>query len=120
MSMKDFNERLETATKAKQAMQARASAKAATNSVGYAERQAERVAAGIAREQRKAEAEVRKRAEVARLAEEKIAAAKAEAAAKELELNRALNDALALKAVQKAGRDAKYAARQERREARRA
>ena len=126
MAMNDFNERLQNAAKAKLAMHARASAKAPTNSPDFGERQAERVAVSAAREQRKAESAERKLAEAARVAEEKAAAAalaqlalEAEKAAKEAELNKAKNDAIALKAAQKAGRDAKYAARQARRDARR-
>ncbi len=124
--MNDFNERLQTAAKAKLAMHTRASAKAPSKSPDYLEQQAARVATSIAREQRKADAAERKLAEAKRIAEEKEAAAalaqlaaEAEKAAQEAELNRAKNDAIALKAAQKAGRDAKYAARQARRDARR-
>ncbi|TAL03776.1 MAG: hypothetical protein EPO08_03255 [Rhodospirillaceae bacterium] len=121
----DFNERLQTAAKARQAMLAKAAAISPKNSPDYAQRQAERLAVSVAREKRKAEAAARKLAEAARIAEEKAAAeraaqlaAEAERLAKEEELNRAANEARELKARQKANRDAKYAARQARRESR--
>lgn len=109
--MNDFNERLEHAAKAKLAMKTRALANTPNNSPGHAERQAERIAVSIAREGRQAEAEEQKRAKAARVAEEKATAAvlpaDAEKDARGAEANRAANDALALKAAQKAGRDVK-------------
>ena len=123
----DFNERLQTAAKAKQAQLAKVRSIAPSNSPEFANRQAERVAVGIAREKRQEAAAARKVIEMQKIADEAAAAAlvKAQAAealeAERLELlNRAANEALALKAKQKEGRDAKYAARQARREGRRA
>ena len=122
----DFGERLQTARKAKQAQLAKARANAPSNLPGYAEKQAERVTIVAAREKRKSEAAARKLAEVARLAEEQAAAAlaaqlalNAQKAALEADAARKAGEAIALKAEQKARRDAKYAARQARRDARR-
>jgi len=119
-NLTDFNERLETAAKAKQALLEKMRANAPQNTPGFAERQAERIVLSDARDKRKAEAAERKRAEAAQKAEEAAAAALAAQRAAEEELNRKANEALALKAQQKAGRDAKYAARQARRDSRRA
>jgi hypothetical protein len=120
-----FNERLQTAAAAKQAQLAKALAKAPANDPRFADQQAERIAISKARDQRQAEAAARKRAEVARKAEEKAAAAiaaqeaaEAKKAAEHAALNQKALDALALKAAQKAGRDAKYAARKARRDGR--
>jgi len=113
-----FSERLQNAAKAKQALLARVRANAPMNDPGFAERQAERVALSVARDKRKAEAAERKRAEAIRVAEEKAAAAEAERVAADALLNQKANEAAALKAKQKANRDAKYQARQARRESR--
>jgi hypothetical protein len=117
----NFNERLQTAAKAKQALLAKARALSPANDPGFAKQQAERVAIAEAREKRQEEAAVRKQAEAARKAEEKAAAARAaqealeaEKAAKEAAANQKALDAIALKA----NRDAKYAARKARRDAR--
>ena len=110
MNKSDVNhhERLQTAAKARQAMLAKAAALSPKNAPDYAERQAERLAISIARDQRKAEAAARKQAEAARIEAEKAAAAlaaqlAAEAArvAQELEKARAAEERLALKAAQK-------------------
>ncbi len=119
-NLTDFNERLETAAKAKQVLLEKMRANAPQNAPDFAERQAERIVLSDARDKRKAEAAERKRAEAAQKAAEAAAVALAAQQAAEEELNRKANEALALKAQQKAGRDAKYAARQARRDSRRA
>ncbi len=116
----DFNERLQAASKAKQALLEKARSLAPSNTPGFAERQAERVVLSEARDKRKAEALERKQAEAQQKAEEAAAAALAAKLAAEEERNREANELIALKAKQKANRDAKYAARQARRESRRA
>ena len=115
-----FSDRLETAAKAKQELLAKALAKSPKNDPNFAARQAEKIVLSEARDKRKAEAAARKVAEAARIAEEKAAAALAAQQAEEEARNAQANAAAALKAQQKAGRDAKYAARQARRESRRA
>jgi hypothetical protein len=115
-----FSERLQNAAKAKQALLAAARAKSPLNDPGFADRQAERVALAAAREQRKAETAERKRIEAARIAEEKAIAAEAARVEAEALLNQKANEIAALKAQQKANRDAKYQARQARRDSRRA
>jgi hypothetical protein len=121
----DFNDRLETAAKAKKALLERARANAPANSPAFAARQEERVKVSEAREQRLKEKAALKVVEEQRKADEKEAAAlaalqakEAVATAAEAERNQKAADAIALKAKQKAGRDAKYAARQERRNTR--
>src|SRR3954470_12624473 len=106
----DFNERLQTAAKAKAAMRDKAIANSPKNAPDYAERQAGRLAMSVAREKRKAEAAERKRAEAARIAEQKAEAARAAGraaeeakAAAEAEKNRAADELAALRAKQKAG-----------------
>ena len=115
-----FSDRLETAAKAKQELLAKALAKSPKNDPNFAARQAEKIVLSEARDKRKAEAAERKVAESKRIAEEKAAAALAAQQAEDEERNAVANAALALKAEQKANRDAKYAARQARRESRRA
>ena len=117
-----FNERLKSAAKARQTTLTAARANAPVNAPGYAERQAKPMVASIAREKRREEAIAGKLAETTRVAEEQVAVARAEQRAVEsekaeqkAELNREAIDAIARKAMQKAGRDAKYAARQARR-----
>ena len=116
----DFNERLQAAAKAKQALLDKARALAPANDPAFAERQAERIVLSEARDKRKAEALERKQAEAAQKAAEAAAAELAARLAAEEERNREANELAALKAKQKAGRDAKYAARQARRDSRRA
>lgn len=116
----NFSDRLETAAKAKQELLAKALAKSPKNDPNFAVRQAEKVVLSEARDKRKAEAAARKLADAARIAEEKATAALAAKLAEEEARNAVANAALALKAEQKANRDAKYAARQARRDARRA
>ena len=118
----NFNDRLQAAAKARQSTLAKAKANAPINTPGYAERQAKRAEASIAREKRKEEALVQKRAEAARIAEEKAAEAlakqhafEAEKAEQEEALKQEAINAADLKANQKAARDAKYAARKARR-----
>jgi hypothetical protein len=121
-----FRGRLDTASSAKARQVAHFRAKIADNaSPEFAQRQAERTAIATARAVRQAEAADRKIAEAARVQAEKDElkrlAQQAEEdrlAAAELEKNKEKLAAIALKAKQKAGRDAKYAARQARREAR--
>ena len=121
-----FSERQKTSAKAKQDQLARVRAAAAAKMPGLEERQAQRRAVSEARAERKSAADARKQAEIARKAEEKQAAllaaqreADAARLAKEAEEAQRVADAVALKAKQKAGRDAKYKARQERRDQRR-
>jgi len=123
----DFNERLQTAAKAKQALLAKARAIAAANAEGATERLAQRLAVSEAREVRRREREAAKAAQAQREAEARAAAAlaaqqaaEAERAAQEAEKNKAAIELAELRTRQKAGRDAKYAARQARRESRRA
>jgi len=111
-----FSGRLQNAAKAKQDLLARARAKSPMNDPEFAKRQAERVALAEARDIRKAEAAERKRLETIRVAEEKAANAEVERIAAEALLNQKANEAAALKAQQKANRDAKYLARKERRD----
>lgn len=118
----NFNDRLQAAAKARQSTLAKAKANAPINTPGYAERQAKRAEASIAREKRKEEALVQKRVEAARIAEEKAAEALAKQHAFEAEkteqeeaLKQEAINAVDLKASQKAARDAKYAARKARR-----
>ncbi len=118
----NFNERLQTAAKARQATLAHAKANAPINTPGYVERQAKRVAASIARDKRREEALVQRLAKATRAAEEKAAMALAkqraiesEKAEQEEALEQEAIQATALKAKQKAARDAKYTARKARR-----
>ena len=113
-----FSERLQNAAKAKQALLAKVRSNSPMNDPGFAARQAERVVLSAARDQRKAEAAERKRADAVRVAEEIAAAAEAERVAADALLNQKANEAAALKAQQKANRDAKYQARQARRDSR--
>lgn len=117
-----YSSRQETSAKAKQAQLARAKAMAPVNSPGFAERQAERRTVAEARAVRKSEAEARRQAALVQKAEDKKAAllraqeeADAVRLAEEAAAAQLVADAVALKAKQKAGRDAKYQARQERR-----
>lgn len=115
---KGFEDRLEAAAKAKQAQLERARAKSPQNDPEFAKRQAERKKLAEEREARIAQRAAEK-AEEARLAAERKAAeaaakAEAERLAEEerLRLRREEADRLvALAAEQKAARDARYAAR---------
>jgi hypothetical protein len=121
-----FRSRLETASSAKALQLAHFRAQMAhKDSPEFAQRQADRVAVGEARLIRQATAAARKKDEADRIQEQKAEAKRAEQMAEEdrliaieLEKNQEKLAATALKAKQKAGRDAKYAARQARREAR--
>jgi hypothetical protein len=120
-----FADRLETAAKAKQALLDRARAKDPTKDPEFVARQEARVAAARAREERETE---RRNAEIerrnAQRAEREAARAKAiadreaeKAAQAALEAQRAkssLREQIELLAVQKATRDARYAARKAR------
>ena len=121
----DFNERQKASAAAKQALLAKARAIAPSNDPAFAERQAQRAAIAEAREKRQAERAEQKAADAERKAEEAAAAkrakeaeAEAERLAKEVEKNRAAVELAELRALQKANRDAKYAARQARRDQR--
>jgi len=118
----NFNDRLQAAAKARQSTLAKAKANAPINTPGYAERQAKRAEASIAREKRKEKAQAQRLAEATRATEEKAAAALAkqltietEKAEQEEALKQEAINAADLKANQKAARDAKYAARKARR-----
>jgi len=120
-----FADRLENAAKAKQALLERARANDRTNDPEFVARQEARVAAARAREERETE---RRNAEIerrnAKRAEREAARAKAiadreaeKAAQAALEAQRAkssLREQIELLAVQKATRDARYAARKAR------
>jgi hypothetical protein len=107
----DFNERLSTAAKAKQALLKKFRARPKADDPATAERQAARLATSLARDARTAERQANREAEAARairLAAEdatREATTKAEQAAQQL----------AFEADRKAARDARYAARQARR-----
>ena len=116
-----FSERLKTSAAAKASLLARAKARAVANAPEIAERQAQRAAVSKAREQRQAERTARKAAEAVRWAKEmaemklaKESEAEAEKVVQVTERDKLAADALALKAKQKTGRDAKYAARKAR------
>ncbi|HEX4293046.1 MAG TPA: DUF6481 family protein [Rhizomicrobium sp.] len=115
---KGFNDRLADQAKAKQALLDRARAKAPQNDPEFAQRQAERKKIAEEREariaQRAAEKAEALRLEAERKAAEAIAQAEADRVAEEerLRLRREEADRLvALAAEQKAARDARYAAR---------
>jgi hypothetical protein len=124
-SQDTFADRLETAAKAKQALLDRARAKDPTNDPEFVARQEARAAAARAREERETE---RRNAEIerrnAQRAEREAARVKAaadreaeKAAQATLEAQRAkssLREQIELLAVQKATRDARYAARKAR------
>ncbi|MCC6912864.1 MAG: hypothetical protein IT566_04115 [Rhodospirillaceae bacterium] len=120
-----FLERQKASQAAKLALIAKAKEKS-VNSAEFAERQKERIAIAEARDERRAKRDEEKAAVAAELAAkkaeieaEKKRLAEAEMLAKEAEERKKIEDALALKAQQKANRDAKYAARQARRDERR-
>ena len=126
MSSRDtFADRLENAAKAKQALLERARAKDPTNDPEFIARQEARAAAARAREERETErrnAEIErrnaKRAEQEAQRVKALAEREAEKAAQAvLETQRAkssLREQIELLAVQKATRDARYAARKAR------
>ena len=99
----DFNERLGTAAKARQALLEKFRARPKPDDPAAVERQAARLAVSHAREARKAERKAAREAEAARLQAETARQA-AEEAAREA----------ALEAERKAARDARYAARKAR------
>ena len=126
MSSRDtFEDRLENAAKAKQALLERARAKDPTNDPEFIARQEARAAAARAREERETE---RRNAEIerrnAKRVEQEAARVKAaadreaeKAAQAALETQRAkssLREQIELLALQKATRDARYAARKAR------
>ena len=121
----DFTDRQKASAEAKKVLLDKMRANAPQNRPGFLERQAERAAVAEARDKRQAEREVKKAAEAEQRAKEAAAAklakeAEAEAArvAAELEKNRAAIELAELRSQQKANRDAKYAARQARRDQR--
>jgi len=112
------NDRLAAAAKAKEAMLERFRARPGPNDPEQLKLQAERKAIAEARDARNAERRVAREAEAARLAAEKAAAAEArkvQAAEEAAAAAAAAEHAAALPALQKAARDARYAARQARR-----
>ena len=121
----DFADRQKTSAEAKKALLEKMRANAPSNRPGFLERQAERAAVAEAREKRQAERAAQKAIEAEQRAKEEeanrvIREQEAEAArqAAELEKNRAAIELAELRAAQKANRDAKYAARQARRDQR--
>ncbi len=118
---KGFNDKLETAAKAKQAQLERARAKSPLNDPDFARRQAERKRQAEDREARIASRAAEKAAKAQRDAEERAAreAARLEAErlAEEARIKARREEAdrlVALAAEQKAARDARYAARKQR------
>ena len=112
------NDRLAAAAKAKEAMLERFRARPGPNDPEMLKQQAERKAISEARDARNAERRVAREAEAARLAAEKAAAVEArkvQAAEEAAAAAAAAEHAAALPALQKAARDARYAARQARR-----
>jgi Family of unknown function (DUF6481) len=107
----DFNERLSTAAKARQATLEKFRARPRADDPAAVERQAARLATSHARDARKAA----RAAEIARLQEEAVRQAAEEVARKATaEVERAAQE-VTLEAERKAGRDARYAARKARR-----
>jgi hypothetical protein len=113
-----FNDRLTTAAKAKEAMLQRFRARPGPDDPALLEQQAARKAVSEARDARNAARKIARDAEAARLAAEKAAEAERQkilAAEQAAEAQAAAERAAALPALQKAARDARYAARQARR-----
>ncbi|MBO1075067.1 hypothetical protein IAI58_03715 [Roseomonas marmotae] len=113
-----FNDRLAAASKAKEAMLQRFRARPGPNDPALLEQQAQRKAVSEARDARNAAKKILRDAEAARLAAEKAADAERQkvlAAEQAAEAEAAAQRAAALPALQKAARDARYAARQARR-----
>jgi hypothetical protein len=111
-------DRLTTAAKAKQAMLERFRARPGPDDPEVQAQQAARKAIAEARDARNAERRIAREAEAARVAAEKAAEAerrRLQAAADAAEAEAAAKRAAELPALQKAARDAKYAARQARR-----
>lgn len=112
-----FNDRLATAAKAKEAMLERFRARPGPNDPAMLEQQAARKAVADARDARNAARKIARDAEAARLKAEKAAEAerrKIQAAQEAAEAEAAAQRAAALPALQKAARDARYAARKAR------
>ena len=109
-----FADRLETATKAKQALLERARAKDPTKDPEFAARQEARAAAAYVRQEREADRQIAKLAEREKEAAERDAR-KAEQVALEAErAGRVSRQQTVNMAAQKAARDARYAARKAR------
>ena len=106
----DFNERLSTAAKAREASLDRFRARPGPDDPVVAEARATRLATSQAREARKAA----RAAETARLQEEAIRQAAEEVARKAVADAENAAKAVTLEAERKAGRDARYAARKAR------
>jgi hypothetical protein len=118
---KGFNDRLEAAAKAKQAQLERARAKSPLNDPDFARRQAERKRQAEEREARIAARAAEKAADAQRDAERRAADEAARIAAEKLAEEERLKAGreeadrlVALAAEQKAARDARYAARKQR------
>ena len=107
----DFNERRDTAAKAKRDMLAKFQARPAADDPAVLERQAALKALHDARERRATERKALRAAEAARLAAEQAAERAAQQAR---EAEQTAREA-ALRLAQKAARDARYAARKARR-----
>jgi len=112
----DFNERMSTAAKARQALLEKFRARPKPDDPAVVERQAARLATRLARDARAAERKAAREAEAARLQAEAARQAAEEAARKAAaEAEQAVREA-ALEAERKAARDARYAARKARRQ----
>jgi hypothetical protein len=113
-----FNDRLTTASKAKEAMLERFRARPGPDDPELLKQQAERKAISEARDARNAARKILRDEEAARLAAEKAAEAEKQKALlmqQAAEAKAAAQHAAELPALQKAARDARYAARQARR-----
>jgi Family of unknown function (DUF6481) len=111
----DFNERLSTAAKAKQALLEKFRARPKADDPAAAERNAARLAVSLARDARIAERKATREAEAVRLQAEAIRQAAEDAARKVTAEAEQAAQELALEAERKAARDARYAARKARR-----
>jgi hypothetical protein len=111
----DFNERLSTAAKAKQALLEKFRARPKADDPAAAERNAARLAVSLARDARIAERKAAREAEAVRVQAEAIRHAAEDAARKAAAEAEQAAQELALEAERKAARDARYAARKARR-----
>jgi hypothetical protein len=107
----DFNDRMKASAEAKMALASKFQARPKPTEEEVRKQLAERAAVAEARAQRLAERKAAKEAEAARLRAEKAAKEAADAARQKEELARLRT----LAAEQKAARDARYAARKQRR-----
>jgi hypothetical protein len=111
----DFNERLSTAAKAKQALLEKFRARPKADDPAAAECNAARLAVSLARDARIAERKAAREAEAVRAQAEAIRQAAEDAARKAAAEAEQAAQELAVEAERKAARDARYAARKARR-----